>query len=102
GIDMSMTPMDSAGWQAAMLQDVRRGLISERRVNEGVTRILTLKFKRGLSAHPLVDPAKADAAVKANRDLARRAADQSITLLRNQNGTLPLATNRGKILGTRP
>ena len=102
GIDMSMTPMDSAGWQAAMLQDVRRGLISERRVNEAVTRILTLKFKLGLFDHPLVDPAKADAAVKANRDLARRAADESITLLRNQNGTLPLATNLGKIVVTGP
>jgi beta-glucosidase len=102
GIDMSMTPMDSAGWQAAMLQDVRRGLISERRVNEAVTRILTLKFKLGLFDHPLVDPAKADAAVKANRGLARRAADESITLLRNQNGTLPLATNLGKIVVTGP
>ena len=102
GVDMSMTPMDSAGWQAAMLQDVRRGLISERRVNEAVTRILTLKFKLGLFDHPLVDPAKADAAVKANRDLARRAADESITLLRNQNGTLPLATNLGKIVVTGP
>jgi beta-glucosidase len=102
GIDMSMTPMDSAGWQAAMLQDVRRGLISERRVNEAVTRILTLKFKLGLFDHPLVDPVKADAAVKANRDLARRAADESITLLRNQNGTLPLATNLGKIVVTGP
>jgi beta-glucosidase len=102
GIDMSMTPMDSAGWQAAMLQDVRRGLISERRVNEAVTRILTLKFKLGLFDHPLVDPAKADAAVKANRDLARRAADESITLLRNQSGTLPLATNLGKIVVTGP
>ncbi|HXQ55169.1 MAG TPA: glycoside hydrolase family 3 N-terminal domain-containing protein, partial [Actinomycetes bacterium] len=102
GIDMSMTPMDSAGWQAAMLQDVRRGLISERRVNEAVTRILTLKLKLGLFDHPYVDPDKADAAVKANRDLARRAADESITLLRNQNGTLPLATNLGKIVVTGP
>jgi beta-glucosidase len=102
GIDVSMTPFDSAGWNRALLAAVRRGLLSERRIDESVRRILTLKFKLGLFDHPFVDPAKADAAVKANRDLARRAAGESITLLRNQNGTLPLATNLGKLVVTGP
>jgi beta-glucosidase len=102
GIDVSMTPFDSAGWNAALLQDVRSGAVSRARIDESVRRILTLKFKLGLFDHPFVDPAKADAAVKANRDLARRAADESITLLRNQDATLPLGTDLGKLVVTGP
>ena len=30
GVDVSMTPSDYAGWQAALLQDVRQGPVSER------------------------------------------------------------------------
>src|SRR6266511_4895180 len=102
GIDVSMTPMDSAGWNAALIQAVHEGLVSERRVDESVRRILTLKFRLGLFDHPFVDPDKADAAVKANRDLARKAAAESVTLLRNQDGALPLKTDLGKIVVTGP
>ena len=102
GIDMSMTPMDSAGWNSALLAAVRQGLVSERRIDESVRRILTLKFQLGLFDTPFVDPGKADAAVTANRDLARKAAGESITLLRNQNGTLPLGTDLDKIVVTGP
>jgi beta-glucosidase len=107
GVDMSMTPFDSAGWNAALLANVRSGAVSEKRVDEAVRRILTLKFQLGLFDHPFVDPSKADAAVQANRDLARKAADESITLLRNQKNaagkpTLPLSTSLGKIVVTGP
>ena len=102
GVDMSMTPMDSAGWNSALLAAVRQGLVSERRIDESVRRILTLKFQLGLFDTPLVDPDKADAAVKANRDLARKAAGESITLLRNQNSTLPLRADLGKVVVTGP
>jgi beta-glucosidase len=107
GVDMSMTPFDSAGWNAALLQDVRSGAVSTRRINEAVRRILTLKFQLGLFDHPFVDPAKADTAVKANRALARHAADESITLLRNQNDAaghpaLPLAGDLHKIVVAGP
>ena len=102
GIDVSMTPSDSAGWNSALLQAVRQGLVTERRIDESVRRILTLKFQLGLFDHPLVDPDKADAAVKANRDLARKAAGESITLLRNQDSALPLKADLAKIVVTGP
>jgi beta-glucosidase len=102
GIDVSMTPFDSAGWNRALLAAVRQGLVSERRIDESVRRILTLKFQLGLFDHPFVDPDKADAAVTANRDLARKAAGESITLLRNQDGALPLKTDLGKVVVTGP
>jgi beta-glucosidase len=91
GVDMAMEPFDSTGWDAALMADVQNGRVPMWRINQAVTRILTLKFELGLFDHPYVDPTKADAAVSGNRDLARRAADESMTLLRNQNGVLPLA-----------
>jgi beta-glucosidase len=64
-----------------------------------VQRILTLKFQLGLFDQPCVnDPNTpcvnanaANAAVTAGRQGTLEAARQSMTLLRNQNGTLPLA-----------
>ncbi len=92
GVDVSMTPFDYVGWNNGLIQDVHRGLVSERRIDQSVKRILRLKFQLGLFDHPYVDPNAADAAVEANRDLAKRAADESITLLRNQSNLLPLST----------
>jgi beta-glucosidase len=103
GIDVSMTPFDYVGWNNGLLQDVRSGAVSRKRIDQSVRRILTLKFQLGLFDHPFVDPSKADAAVKANRDLARRAAEESMTLLRNQGTppTLPLSTS-AKLVVTGP
>jgi len=102
GVDMSMEVNDSAGWDAALLKDVQTGAVKKWRIDQAVRRILTLKFRLGLFDHPFVDPSKANAAVTANRDLARKAADESVTLLRNQNSTLPLSPNVGKLVVTGP
>ncbi len=91
GVDVSMTPSDYAGWQAGLIQDVHSGLVSMDRINQSVRRILRLKFALGLFDHPYVDPAAANAAVTAGRDATLKAAQESITLLRNQNNVLPLA-----------
>jgi beta-glucosidase len=91
GIDVSMTPFDYVGWQNGLIQDVQNGLVSKHRIDDSVRRILRLKFELGLFDHPYVDPTAADAAVEANKDLAKKAADESITLLRNESSTLPLS-----------
>jgi beta-glucosidase len=74
-----------------------------KRIDQSVRRILTLKFQLGLFDDPFVDPAAADAAIKANRDLAGKAAEESVTLLRNAGSpaTLPLATS-AKVVVTGP
>ncbi|HEY6691989.1 MAG TPA: glycoside hydrolase family 3 N-terminal domain-containing protein, partial [Solirubrobacteraceae bacterium] len=100
GIDMSMTPFDYVGWNNGLIQNVQSGRVSKKRIDQSVRRILTLKFQLGLFDDPYVDPAAADAAVKANKGLARQAADESITLLRN-TGTLPLSTS-AKLVVTGP
>jgi beta-glucosidase len=91
GIDVSMTPFDYVGWNNGLIQNVQEDVVSMKRVDQSVRRILTLKFQLGLFDDPYVDPTEADAAITANRDLARKAAEESITLLRNQGETLPLS-----------
>ncbi len=67
GVDMAMEPFDSTGWDAAVISDVANGSIPMWRINQAVTRILTMKFKLGLFDHPYADPSKANAAIAGNR-----------------------------------
>jgi beta-glucosidase len=101
GVDVSMTPSDYVGWNEGLIQDVQNGLVSEKRIDESVQRILRLKFELGLFDDPYVDPSKADAAIQAGRDVSLRAARESMTLLRNQNSLLPLAAG-AKLVVTGP
>jgi beta-glucosidase len=109
GVDMSMEVFAPDQWQNAILQDVRTGKISRARIDEAVRRILTMKFQLGLFDQPCVsDPSKpcvdanaADAAVTAGRDQTLKAAQESMTLLRNNGNVLPLSPT-SKVVVTGP
>ncbi len=109
GVDMAMYVVGPDQWQSATLEAVRSHMISMARINEAVRRILTLKFQLGLFDQPCVrnpgtpclDANKANAAVTAGRDGTLQAAQESITLLRNQSNTLPLASS-AKVVVTGP
>jgi beta-glucosidase len=101
GVDMAMNSKSSTDFDAALLAAVHDGRVSMARINQAVTRILTLKFKLGLFDHPFVNPNKADAAISGGTAVARKAADESMTLLRNDGGTLPLSAN-SKVVVTGP
>lgn len=101
GVDVAMLPFNAEQWQAAVQQDVANGSIPMWRINQAVSRVLTLKFSLGLFDHPMVDATKADAAVTAGRDVTLKAAQESITLLRNQGNVLPLSPS-AKIVVTGP
>jgi beta-glucosidase len=109
GVDMAMYVTNSDQWQAAILQDVQSHAISMARINQAVRRILTLKFELGLfdqpcvsdTATPCVDASAANAAVTAGRSDTFKAAQESMTLLRNQNNTLPLSAS-AKVVVTGP
>ncbi|MCI8517924.1 MAG: beta-glucosidase [Hungatella sp.] len=71
---------------------VREGRIDESLLDESVRRILTIKFEYGLFENPY---AKAEEAVSSMRnekkeELSRRIARESVTLLKNDGGLLPL------------
>ena len=103
GVDVTMCQDVDNGTRFvnALLADVNSGAVPMTRINQAVRRILTLKFQLGLfdqKPYPKVDPAAADATVLNNPmdvALARRAADESMTLLKNATvkgqPALPLA-----------
>lgn len=91
GVDMSMVPDNGVDFAHRVIALVHAGKIPQSRIDDAVRRILTLKYRLGLFAHPEVNAALADAAVLgAHRTLARRAADESVVLLKNDGGLLPL------------
>ncbi|MFI5843517.1 glycoside hydrolase family 3 N-terminal domain-containing protein [Catenuloplanes sp. NPDC051500] len=103
GVDMAMVPPDDRGFHQAALDAVNQNLISKRRLDQAVGRILALKFQLGLFDNPYVDPALADAAVlQADRPLNRQAATESLVLLRNQNAALPFGSGTKKIVVAGP
>lgn len=71
---------------------VREGKVSEETLNQAVRRVLRLKFEMGLFEHPYVDEKAAGKLVNNAEAVAtaRHAAQESITLLKN-NGILPLS-----------
>ena len=99
GVDMSMTPFDYE-FAITLTRLVREGTIAESRIDESVRRILTLKASLGLLDTPYPTPGSG-VGTAASRDVARQAARESITVLKNEGGSLPLART-ARILVTGP
>ena len=78
---------------------VQSGKISEAVIDTAVCRVLRMKFEMGLFEHPYVDPKIAAKTVrrKEHIELARKIAQSSITLLKNENSILPLSKTINKV-----
>ncbi len=74
-----------------LAEQVRAGKISEKLIDQAVSRILYQKFQLGLFENPYVDAARAEKTIDspADRALAAEAARRSIVLLKNEKNTLP-------------
>ncbi|KAJ2214391.1 hypothetical protein EV179_003056 [Coemansia sp. RSA 487] len=89
-VDMSMVA-DDTSFGEAVLDLVSSGALHESRLDESVGRILQLKKDLGLFEQPLADRSLAET-VGSAQDVkaARNAVRESVTLLKNTNGALPL------------
>ncbi len=91
-IDCGVDIFSGSADPALLLETVKKGMVSETRINESVSRLLKEKFDLGLFENPYVDVEKAvktvgSAEFQQKADLAMR---KSIVLLRNQDEILPL------------
>ncbi|HAF14179.1 MAG TPA: beta-glucosidase, partial [Blastocatellia bacterium] len=99
GIDMSMVPSDYS-FSNLLLQLVKENKVPMSRIDDAVRNILRVKFDLGLFENPMPNPTMGFATSE-SRQTALQAARESLTLLKNNNGLLPLAKDR-KILITGP
>ncbi|MBB5190931.1 beta-glucosidase [Silvimonas terrae] len=86
GLDVELPGDDCA---TRLSQARQRGLITEARIDEIVSRVLTEKFRLGLFENPYVDENAIRLRTPRALSLAREVARQSVVILEN-NGTLPL------------
>ncbi|WP_373548106.1 glycoside hydrolase family 3 protein [Haliscomenobacter sp.] len=92
-IECSVDLFSGSGDPAQLLEVVKKGMVSEARINESIARLLKEKMDLGLFENPYVDVAVAEKTVgnaefQKQADLAFR---KSIVLLRNNAKLLPLA-----------
>lgn len=90
GVDMFMVPEDWLAFRNTLLEHARNGRLSMERLDDAVRRILRVKKRAGLFDNPV--PAGSDRlpTPDAHAALARRAVRQSLVLLKNNDGVLPL------------
>ena len=102
GADQLLLPPAPDVQFKAVVDAVRSGRISERRIDESLLRILLLKVKNGVLFQPFVDPAKIATTVGTPASLAtaQRIVDKSVTLVKNDANTLPLSNDPRKVLVT--
>ena len=92
GVDMDMMTF---GFLSHLEELVRSGQVKESTIDEAVRNILRVKFVLGLFEHPYVDEAAAASVqyAPAHLEAARRTAEESVILLKN-DGLLPLRSDR--------
>ena len=101
GIDLAMVPLDLEFTQY-LIENVKEGKVKLDRIDEATLRILNLKFELGLfdevktKTSRFIEPEQIE-----SKKLSYELASQSITLLKNQFNSLPLASNE-RILVTGP
>ncbi|MFF5142428.1 glycoside hydrolase family 3 N-terminal domain-containing protein [Streptomyces sp. NPDC013157] len=91
GVDMMMVPYSYQDFTSTLIAQVKAGTVSEQRIDDAVSRILTQKFRLGLFEHPYAETGNASKIGSAgHRADARQAAAESQVLLKNSGGVLPL------------
>lgn len=100
GVDMVMAvDGDMKVFREGLKQGVESGEVPIERINDAVRRILRQKFRLGLFEQPFPDTSLAKlVGNQKHRDKARQAVRESLVLLKNDNGTLPIPENADKIV----
>lgn len=93
GIDMLMEPDRYKECKDYIVEGFNEGLITQERIDDAVTRILTMKKNAGLFDDPLQQQVTSEyesVGSDAVRDIARKMVEESLVLLKNDGDLLPL------------
>jgi beta-glucosidase len=94
GIDMVMVPINYRDFVADLKALVAEGRVPTARIDDAVRRILRQKARFKLWERPFTDRAlTAQIGSPAHRAVARQAVQQSLVVLKNDKGVLPLSTS---------
>jgi len=96
GLDMAMAPDSWKGLYETTLAHAKDGTLPMERLDDAVRRILTVKFRMGLFDKPKPSARALGGKFELlgkpeHREVARRAVRESLVLLKNQGGILPLS-----------
>lgn len=95
GLDMIMVPTAYKDFTKTLQAEVAAGRVTQARIDDAVSRILTQKFRLGLFEKPYADTSNLDeVGSAAHRAVAREAAAKSQVLLKNDGGVLPLKSSQ--------
>jgi len=101
GMDMVMVPDRYALFVNTLKELIEEGAIPVERIDDAVRRILRVKFAAGLfddDWSPTADRSlEASFGSDEHRAVARQAVRESLVLLKNEGGVLPLAKDAGRI-----
>ncbi|HEX8395928.1 MAG TPA: glycoside hydrolase family 3 N-terminal domain-containing protein [Pyrinomonadaceae bacterium] len=96
GADIVLLPSDARKTIDAIEAAVKSGELTEERINESVRRLLSAKYRLGLTQNRLVDLAKVNQLMEKPENVreANQTAEKSITLLRNGDNILPMTAEK--------
>jgi beta-N-acetylhexosaminidase len=102
GADLMLMPPEFDLAYRSVLEAVRSGEISERRIDQSVYRLLRLKERLGLFKQPFVKEHKVDRVVgkRDHLETADQVTERTVTLVKNDAETLPLEAGTGSALVT--
>jgi beta-glucosidase len=97
GMDVELPAVH--GYGQVLVKAVKSGKVPESHLDESVRRVLRDKFALGLFDNPYVpeEPIKINAVAKEGNELSHRLAAESVTLLKNDGGLLPLGRDIAKV-----
>lgn len=100
GSDVLLMPSSSRRAINAVVAAVERGTITRERIDASVRRILELKLRTGAVQHRYValDSARIVVGSAASRAVARRIAEQAVTLFRDDPALLPARDDRPTVI----
>ena len=90
GVDMDM---ESNAYGPHLVALVKSGAVPESVIDDSVRRVLRVKFALGLFDHPYTESKAPVRIAPEDADFARKVAEESFVLLKNDGGLLPMKAN---------